>query len=107
MSQERSRQDRAMEMMVKFKSDSAGRKAGCEDQARDGRFVVAVSVLLEFKCEESVLAWFADPCDCVNCKNLNPRLSRSDLLNSGYSFVHLMREIELEKELILASCFMD
>jgi len=91
--------DIALQILVKSKSSSSGMGSGLFEQDRDSRLIkVIIELLADFKTEEEVMNWLRSPCTCLECFSLSPQPARFDLLNSAYSFEHLMRNIKLTRE---------
>ncbi len=86
-------QSKAMALLIEFKNYLAGERDGRLEQFRDKRFTEAVAALLEFKDEKGVRGWLNSPCLCGTCRKLPNKLPRWDMLNSEFSFAHLLSEI--------------
>lgn len=88
-----------VEMLVKFKSDFAGMKAGIWEQERDARFCKIVAELLaDFRDQESAAVWLNSPCTCNECQHDPLQSLRMDFLNSEFGFRHLLRNIKATRE---------
>lgn len=92
------RRDKAIKMLVRFKSDLMGTRAGMWEQERDTRFVnIVIKLLAELNSEDEVINWLQRPCGCSECYDLSPQPSRLDLVNSAYGTKHLLRQFDIER----------